>query len=563
MTLILTPRPEAGKLERLVYERAQRDHARPYHPIDWPYRFEPRRVERVIRFLERHIRLSEGEWAGQPIKLFPVHRFIIQEVYGWVRDDGTRRFSSAYITMARKCAKTTINSGLCLYHLTGDQEFTGGAPQVYSAGVTQAQAGLSYTIAKRMVRLSKALKKTLEVQGGHTIDKAQIYNKDNFGFFKALASDAGSLEGLSGSFLLFDELSAWKNRDLIDVLESSTGARKSPLAISITTAGVFDTERIGWQRFEIARQIAESVVLDEGQFVFIATADPDLPYDSLKAWQQAHPTPEGTTPTEHYRKTRTAKALTSNAEMIAFRRFDLNQWVDAENQAINIAEWRACITEGDVDVKLKALPVVLAFDLSQSIDLTSVTWIGTEVLDGLRHYHVKSHSWLPDEMLQKHIKEGRRFWQQWADAGWITIVDGAVINYAEVGQYIISNAEGLQVQHVCYDPRYATHLAQDLEEKGFSLVVVPQKPASLNAACREFEAAVKMKRVHHYGPDPVLAYAVNSLNWKTNQAGEVIPAGGHNVQGKRIDPVAALITALTMGMLETGDLPVISGFKLR
>jgi phage terminase large subunit-like protein len=563
--LILTPRLEAGPLEKLVYERAQRDHARAYDPVTWPYRYEPKYVERVTAFFENTIVLSEGEWRGQPIKLFPVQCFWLQEIYGWIKEDGTRRFSSAYLTLGRKSAKTSFNAGLLLYHLIGDDEFTGGAPQVYSAGTTQAQAGLSYTIARRMVRLSKELTKRIEVHGGYTIDKAMLYNPANFGVMQALTADVGTKEGLSASFLLFDELSAWKNRELIDVLESSMGARKSPLTISITTAGVYDPERIGYQRFDTARQILEGVIKDEASFAFIATSDPELPIDSDLVWAQAHPTPEGTTPTKRYREDRTAKALQSSANALGFRRFDLNQWVNSETQAITAKEWQACQSPGTGDDVVVDKPVIIGLDLSTTTDLTSVTWIAVECrtgADGLeeKHYHVQSHSWLPEEKIQEHFLEGRRFFREWVDQGWLTSVPGSVIKYSQVRDFIVKLTETLDVQHVCNDPHAATHLAQDLFDLGIEMVAVVQRFTALSAACKEFEAAVKTRRLHHYG-DPVLRFSVNCLSWKVNDFEELIPTGGHNVRGKRIDPVAALITGMTMAMLESGQVPKISVFS--
>ncbi len=60
-----------GKLERLCYERHERDLALAARSEGHPkgFRFDPDEGERIVTFLERYCRHSKGEWAGQPITL--------------------------------------------------------------------------------------------------------------------------------------------------------------------------------------------------------------------------------------------------------------------------------------------------------------------------------------------------------------------------------------------------------------------------------------------------------------------------------------------------------------
>ena len=55
-------------------------------------------ANRVVKFLE----LLPDLTTGKPTKLASFQKFIIGLMYGWRKEDGTRRFNEVFITMARK-----------------------------------------------------------------------------------------------------------------------------------------------------------------------------------------------------------------------------------------------------------------------------------------------------------------------------------------------------------------------------------------------------------------------------------------------------------------------------
>lgn len=54
-------------------------------------------ANKVLRFFEERLKLSEGQFEGVPFKLHPSQAFKLGSLYGWVRDDGSRRYRTAYI----------------------------------------------------------------------------------------------------------------------------------------------------------------------------------------------------------------------------------------------------------------------------------------------------------------------------------------------------------------------------------------------------------------------------------------------------------------------------------
>lgn len=66
--------------------------------------FSDEDADHAIRFIE-NLKHSKGEWAGRNLVLSNWQVFIVGSVFGWYRDDGTRRFRETYTEVARKNGK--------------------------------------------------------------------------------------------------------------------------------------------------------------------------------------------------------------------------------------------------------------------------------------------------------------------------------------------------------------------------------------------------------------------------------------------------------------------------
>ena len=71
------------------------------------YKFDFNTGHRVINFSEKLCNHWKGTMSGKPIILEPHQHFYIIQQFGWLRDDGTRRFRQSYKEVARKNGKTT------------------------------------------------------------------------------------------------------------------------------------------------------------------------------------------------------------------------------------------------------------------------------------------------------------------------------------------------------------------------------------------------------------------------------------------------------------------------
>lgn len=62
-------------------------------------------LNRALGFFPDVLRLTGGQFEGEPFKLHPPQEFIVGSIFGWKRADGTRRYRRAYVEQAKGAGK--------------------------------------------------------------------------------------------------------------------------------------------------------------------------------------------------------------------------------------------------------------------------------------------------------------------------------------------------------------------------------------------------------------------------------------------------------------------------
>ncbi len=191
--------------------------------------FDEAAAERAVRFFEARLTHTKGEWAGTPLKLssWQADR-IIRPLFGWKRADATRKYRTAYIQIPRKAGKSTVAAGIALYLLIAENE---PGAEVYSAAADRDQAAIVFEMAKGLAEASEPLRKRVKPF------KRALTVPSTASSYKVLSSEAYTKHDLSAHGIVVDEVHALPDRELWDVPTTSTGARRQPLTVAITTAG--------------------------------------------------------------------------------------------------------------------------------------------------------------------------------------------------------------------------------------------------------------------------------------------------------------------------------------
>lgn len=111
--------------------------------------FDDEEADRVFRFFEERLKLSEGQFEGKPFKLHASQAFKLGSLFGWKREDGSRRFRRAYIEEGKGNGKSPFAGGVGLFGLIADKE---AGAQIYAAAAKKEQAGILFQDAVKMAR---------------------------------------------------------------------------------------------------------------------------------------------------------------------------------------------------------------------------------------------------------------------------------------------------------------------------------------------------------------------------------------------------------------------------
>jgi phage terminase large subunit-like protein len=496
-------------------------------------RFDPKAAKHVLDFFSL-LRHSKGEWAGQPFVLAPWQAFLLWVIFGWKRADGNRRFRTAYIEIGRKNGKSTLAAGVGLYLFAADRE---PGAEVFTAATKRDQARIVHGEAINMVRMSPGLQRFIQVF------------KDNLSMlrtnskYQPLGADADTMDGLNVHGAIIDELHAHKNRNLWDVLETATGARRQSLIFAITTAG-FDKLTVCWQQHSYGEQILDGIVEDDSCFVFIAALDPEDDWTDPSVWIKANPNLGVSVKLESLQE-QCAKAESLPAAQNAFRRLRLNQWTEQADRWIDIGVWDEGAHAVDPE-ELAGRSCFAGLDLSTTTDISAFVLAFPPEDDG-ELWKVLCRFWIPEANVAKRVQRDRVPYDQWIRDGFIEATSGNVIDYTVLHQRIQEDGERFRIRQIAFDRWNATQLSTQLTDDGFEMMPFGQGFGSMSGPTKEVEKLIVGRQIAHAG-NPVLRWMMSNVSVKQDPAGNLKPDKSKSTE--RIDGVVALVMAVGRATLE-------------
>jgi phage terminase large subunit-like protein len=502
------------------------------------YYFDKDAARVAVAFFEKLLHHSKGEWAGQSFELMEWQREdVIKPLFGWKRADGTRKFRTAYIEVPRKNGKSTLAAGIALFLLFADGE---PGAEVYSAAADRDQAGIVFDEAKSMVEGSPELAKRSQVF------KRSIVILSSRSSYKVLSADAYTKHGLNAHGVIFDELHAQPDRELWDVLTTSTGARRQPLVVAITTAG-YDRESICYEQHEYARRVLEGVVDDPSFFGYIAAADDQDDWTDEANWRKANPS-LGVTVKLDYLRNEANKAKQSPAYQNTFRRLHLDQWTQQETRWLDLTAWDACGTPVNAKL-LEGAPCYGGLDLASSSDIASLL-LDFPSEPGEEEQHAwLPFFWIPRENMIERARKDRVPYDAWVRDGLITATDGNVIDYGFIVRDIEALSEKYNIQEIAFDQWGAFQVSQQLEGAGLTMVGFGQGFKSMSPPTKDLLRLVLDRKLRH-GGHPVLRWMADNVVVSTDPAGNLKP--NKQKSREKIDGIVAGVMALDRAVRHSG-----------
>lgn len=479
------------------------------------------RAERNIAWCESKLRIPEGKFVGQPLKMAEFMKDDFRAIFD--NPHGTRR---AIISRGRKNAKTVETAMLMLLYLIGPEAAANS--QLYSAARSRDQASILFNLAAKMCRMNPHLLEYVAIK-----DSAKEIHCPELGTrYKALSADAATSFGLSPRFLAHDELGQVRGpRDsLYEALETATAAQDNPISIVISTQAPNDNDLL-------------SVLIDDAKsgadprtVLRLQSAPDHLEPYSIEAIRAANPAFDVfMNKDEVLEMAQAARRMPSRGA--DYENYVLNRRVELINPFITKSVWLENSEDPD-DSAFYECPVYVGLDLSARNDLTAMAMVAFR-----GKWHVKTIVWTPEKGLRERAKTDRAPYDVWAKEGFIRPIPGASVDYGVLAEQIAEALEDCNVAAVAFDRWRMDLLKAEFEKRGIELPLVPfgQGFVSMAPALDTLETVLLNGEMAH-GNNPVLTMCMN------NSRVESDAAGNRKLNKKKATGRIDAAVALTMAM---------------
>ena len=468
--------------------------------------YDKQKAERVIKFIERLTGHTKGELSGKPFILEEFQKKVIRDVFGNINEDGNRIIREAFLFWPRKNGKTNFLAALGLYLLVSDNE---PGAEIIVCAADRGQAGMIHEIQKQMVLQSPILMDQLKVY------RNSIVKKDG-SFIQARSADADTAHGYNAHAVLFDELHSQPNRDLYDVMKTSSGARRQPLFFSISTAG-FNKESICYEVYDYAKKVQEGIIEDKTFYPNIFEADPEDDIQDPATWRKANPG-YGVTIKADYIEAQAAKAKTLVTYENTFRRLHLNQWTTSEVRWVSDEDFMSCAEQyGPND--LEGRDCYAGLDLASTEDLCAYVLIFPPIHED-EPFKTLVHSWVTEAAVSKRQGKTGADYNKFIAKGELDVTPGNVTDYRYISKVILETAEKYNIKAIAFDRWNSSSLIAELADEGLPVEPYGQGFASMSPAIKQLEIFIKGKQIAHTGSN-LLRWNVSNVQAKSDPAGNL------------------------------------------
>jgi phage terminase large subunit-like protein len=498
-----------------------------------PWIYDNDRAWHAIDFIEKYCKHSKGKWGGKPVILELWQKALIAAAFGFIdKNTGLRKYTEVLLIVARKNGKSTLSAAVGLYLMIADGE---PGAEIYAVATKEDQAKIIWKEAKRMVKKSPALNKRIKC----LVKEIVGLGKYEDSFFKPVGSDSDTLDGLNVHGACMDEIHAWKDKNLYDVIYDGMTAREQPMLFETTTAGTV-RELVYDEKYDYASKVIDGLegFEDERLLPIIYELDSRDEWTKPECWEKANPG-LGTIKDRQKlaEKVEKAKRVPSLVSNLLTKDFDVvdngaGDWLPYEvinnTETFDIEEVRNCYAVGGCD-------------LSSTTDLTCATLLIMKA--GSDKKYVLQQYFLPGELLEQRVTEDKIPYDKWRDRGLLTACEGFRVNYADVTAWFVKMYQkyGIRPLWIYYDRALAGYWVEDMKNYGFEMVKCAQGAITFNQPMRNMEADLRAKNIN-YNNNPILKWCLTNVTVKHDDNDMIRPIKGTSTR-KRIDGMVSLLDA--------------------
>lgn len=435
--------------------------------------WRPEKAQHALGFFPAVLSVTAGAKVGEPFNLPSYTAFAVASLFGWRRDNGLRRFRSAWFELGKGQIKSPLMAAIGLY-IMGFNAIA--RSEVYAIAKDRNQANVLFRDAVAMCKANipgtpDGSTDSIESRGEVIIrgvgDNAwKIEHPSTGSKFQALAGDE-AVSGPRPSAVLADEIHEWKSGAAIENWQAGLAKMPGDPLMMLGTNTPAADQIVGTEYSELYQRILRGEIEDDTAFAVIARVDAtDDPLKDESCWQKSLPCLGITYPIDNVRdevkaaQQRIAKSLTVKRLFFGIPVGSSEYWIDLD-------AWEA--VQGRVDEeKMRGAPCWLSMDLSQKNDLTALgaTWKP----EGDRP-HAKLWYWKPRDgdggLVEGSKRDGAQY-VEWAEAGLLEAVPGRSIDYDFVAVQVQKICAVHNVVLMAFDPAHISEFRKACDRIGFA-----------------------------------------------------------------------------------------------
>lgn len=498
-------------------------------------------VDRKIRVIQR-FKLQEGGY----FVLQPFQQFIIAGIFGfyYVDEPDIRVISNVLILTARKSGKSTFASALALVHILTDKQ---PSPEVAFIANTAKQAGNLFKYCKRLAS-SVDPKQKIFKRYRHDIIVPKLDAQIN-----VLSSDTAHIDGRSDSLFIQDETHEARSFEIWNVLKTGQGARRNPLAISISTAGFNLGEMYPlYSQWKYCTNILDGAIEDDTWFCAIYQINSSDDWHDEKVWVKANPG-LGITPNIKYMRDQARTAIQSPYNETSIKTKNFNLWCQAETTWIKDDDIRAVMQP----VNLEDYKDEIAYggvDLSATNDLTSFAVLIPPNEDRELNpdmFIFKVYTYIPQIALEESANRDQ--YNIFVKKKHAFLTAGNTVDYEYILNDQLKTAEIVSYEKIAYDRYNARQWAIESEKEGLPLEPYGQSLMYFNIPTKYlFQLIISKKCIIDL--NIVTQWAFQNVEIVEDHNENVKPMKAQRDKAKKIDPVIAIIESLGIYLSENDNL---------
>lgn len=500
----------AGYKLRLAMFRHVRDLKRVMkNDPDFPFHYDLKEVKYILAFSQ----LAPDVDAGVPLPLMLWQKALLSLTIGWRRNDGSKRFYKAIVSVARTNGKTYLINILMLYAYLVEAQGHYNVKLLLSAPVsTQLTTGWNYLMltANRLATLPEFKKQFIDDK--IDVQETQIRARSSRNLIEKQSAQAGNFDSSHYLFAVLDEAGS-DNIPPEVIAKISSGQVQIPNHQFFQISTAYTNPDVGFRKAEM--DMTEAIERDwerekEDTLLLIWEQDDISELDKPETWIKSNPIMSLKYDTMISSMKSERDTAISNGRESDFISRNLNTWIqDVSLSFLSVDDIEEAIDDA-APFDMRGREVYIGWDYSVKSDTTAFIFAFPYKIDDEEHTFIHHFSFVPTAVTNGDIymkeKQDKLPYRKAEKEGHALIsnLPSGDIDDDVVYDWLLSFIDEyeLDVKYFIYDHYRVTKLIKMLEQNtDLDLIPLKQNFMTLTEPTKALRKAFNQGRIHYLQDD--------------------------------------------------------------